>query len=180
MDQIPALIRVFAYLSLLTIGGGMAAFPEMKVLIVDVHHWLTDEQLTHVYSTGQMSPGPNMMMVAEVGQIVSGPFGALACALAFFVPTGILTFLVGRLWKRLANWPWRDSIQKGLGPVAIGLAVGGLITFGKSAITFQNGAVAGSILLVLGLATFFAVVRTRINPVMFILGGAVVGLIALR
>ena len=30
MNQIPALVRVFAYLSLLTIGGGMAAFPEMK------------------------------------------------------------------------------------------------------------------------------------------------------
>jgi chromate transporter len=180
MDQIPALIRVFAYLSLLTIGGGMAAFPEMKVQIVDVHHWLTSEQLTHVYSTGQMSPGPNMMMVAEVGYLVSGILGASVCAFAFFVPTGLLTFVVGRIWKRLASWPWRDSIQKGLGPVAIGLAVGGLITFGKGAITFTHGAFYGWVTLILGLATFFAVVRTKINPVVFILGGAVVGLIALR
>jgi len=37
MNQIPALIRVFAFLSLLTVGGGMAAFPEMKILTVDVH-----------------------------------------------------------------------------------------------------------------------------------------------
>ena len=173
MDQLPALTRVFAYLSLLTIGGGMAAFPEMKVLIVDVHHWLTAEQLTHVYSTGQMSPGPNMMMVAEVGQLVSGPLGALVCAVAFFVPTGILTFLVGRLWKRLANWPWRDSIQKGLGPVAIGLAVAGLITFGKTAVT-------GWLTLLVGAIVFVAVVRTKINPVYFILGGAVIGFFALR
>lgn len=180
MDQIPALIRVFAYLSLLTIGGGMAAFPEMKVQIVDAHHWLTSDQLTHVYSTGQMAPGPNMMMVAEVGQLVSGPLGALVCALAFFVPTGIVTFVVGRIWTRLANWPWRNSIQNGLGPVAIGLAVGGLITFGKGAITFHNGALYGWITLTLGFLTFVAVVRTKINPVFFILGGAVVGLIVLR
>ncbi|MBV8067001.1 MAG: chromate transporter [Candidatus Eremiobacteraeota bacterium] len=173
MDQIPALIRVFAYLSLLTIGGGMAAFPEMKVQIVEVHHWLTSDQVTHVYSTGQMSPGPNMMMVAEVGQLVSGFLGALVCALAFFVPTGILTFLVGRVWKRLEHWPWRDSIQKGLGPVAIGLAVGGLITFGKGAIT-------GWLTLIVGLITFYAVVKTKINPVFFILGSAVLGLFALR
>lgn len=173
MDQIAPLIRVFAYLSLLTIGGGMAAFPEMKVLIVEVHHWLTADQLTHVYSTGQMSPGPNMMMVAEVGQLVSGPLGALVCALAFFIPTGILTFFVGRLWKRLANWPWRDSIQKGLGPVAIGLAVGGLLTFGKTAVT-------GWLTLAIGLITFFIVVRTKVNPVFSILGGAVIGFFALR
>lgn len=173
MDQIPALIRVFAYLSLLTIGGGMAAFPEMKVQLVDVHHWLTADQLTHVYSTGQMSPGPNMMMVAEVGQLVTGPLGALVSALAFFVPTGILTFLIGRIWKRLANWPWRDSIQKGLGSVAIGLAVAGLITFGKTAVT-------GWLTLAVAVLTFFAVVRTKTNPVFFILGGAVIGFFALR
>lgn len=173
MDQSPALIRVFGYLSLLTIGGGMAAFPEMKVQIVDVHHWLTSDQLTHVYSTGQMAPGPNMMMVAEVGFLVSGILGAVICALAFFLPTGLLTFLVGRIWRRLEHWPWRASIQKGLAPVAIGLAVGGLITFGK-------GAVTGWLTFVLGLATFFAVVRTRINPVLFILAGGIIGVIALR
>ncbi len=64
MDQLPAIARVFAYLSLLTIGGGMAAFPEMKILVVDVHQWLTDAQFIHIYSVGQMAPGPNMMMVA--------------------------------------------------------------------------------------------------------------------
>jgi len=173
MDQIPALIRVFAYLSFLTIGGGMAAYPEMRVQIVDVHHWLTAEELTHVYSTGQMSPGPNMMMVAEVGQLVGRFPGAVACALAFFLPTGLLTFLIGRLWKRLETWPWRASIQRGLGPVAIGLAVAGLITFGKTAVT-------GWLTFAVGLITFLAVVYTKFNPLFFILGGAVVGYIAFR
>ena len=32
MNELPALIGVFSYLSLLTVGGGMAAFPEMKHL----------------------------------------------------------------------------------------------------------------------------------------------------
>jgi chromate transporter len=173
MDQIPRLAGVFAYLSFLTIGGGMAAFPEMKNLVVNVHHWLTDEQLVHVYSVGQMSPGPNMMMVAEVGYLVASFLGALVAAAAFFIPTGILTFGVGRIWNKLANWPWRDSIQKGLGPVAIGMAVAGLITFGRGAIhSWLTGAVA--------LAVFGASLRTSINPALLIVGGAVVGVVALR
>ena len=173
MDQIPALIRVFAFLSFLTIGGGMAAFPEMKVQVVAVNHWLTDEQLIHVYSTGQMSPGPNMMMVAEIGQLVAGFTGAVVCALAFFVPTGVLTFGVGRLWNRLDKWPWRNSIQKGLAPVAIGLAVGGLIIFGKGAIT-------NWITVVLALLTFVAVNRTKVNPALFILSAGVIGIFVLK
>ena len=173
MDQIPAIARVFAYLSLLTIGGGMAAYPEMKSLVVDVHHWLTPQQVIHIYSVGQMAPGPNMMMVAAMGERISGFAGAAVAALAFFVPTGILTFGVGRLWNRLANWPWRASIQKGLGPVAIGLAVAGSITFGRGSIT-------GWVTAAIGLAVFALTMRTKVNPALLILGGAVVGVIALR
>ena len=109
MNQLPALIGVFAYLSLLTMGGGMAAFPELRILTVDVHHWLTFPQLIHLYSVGQMAPGPNMMMVASIGEWVAGVPGAVAVLLAFFLPTALLTFGVGRLWIRLATWPWRGS-----------------------------------------------------------------------
>lgn len=173
MDQIPGLARVFSYLSFLTIGGGMAAFPEMRTLVVDTYHWLNNEQLVHVYSVGQMSPGPNMMMVAEVGYLVAGFAGAVIAALAFFLPTGVITFGVGRLWNRLANWPWRDSIQRGLGPVAIGMAVAGLITFGK-------GAIHGWLTALIALAVFYASTRTKINPALLILSGAVVGVAGLR
>jgi chromate transporter len=172
MDQIPALARVFAYLSFLTIGGGMAAFPEMKVQLIDVHHWQTYEQLIHIYSVGQISPGPNMMMVAAFGERVAGIPGAVVSAVAFFGPTAIITFTVGRIWKRIANWPWRASIQKALAPVAIGLAVAGLITFGK-------GAVTGWITAAVALAVFVLSLRTKLNPALLILAGAVVGGIAL-
>ena len=46
---------------------GMAAFPDMKILTVDVHHWLNFAQLIHLYSVGQMAPGPNMMMIVSIG-----------------------------------------------------------------------------------------------------------------
>ena len=96
MNQIPALIRVFAYLSLLTVGGGMAAFPEMKVLTVEVHKWLTFPQLIHLYSVGQMAPGPNMMMIVSIGEWAGGLLGAIVVLVAFFGPTALLAFVVAR------------------------------------------------------------------------------------
>jgi chromate transporter len=173
MGHIPAIARVFAFLSLLTIGGGMAAYPEMRNLVVDVHHWLTEPQVVHIYSVGQAAPGPNMMMVAAMGERIAGVAGALVAALAFFVPTGLITFGVGRIWTRLANWPWRDSIQKGLAPVAIGLAVAGLVTFARGSIT-------GWLTGLIGLAAFFLTTRTNVNPALIIVAGAVVGIVALR
>src|SRR4029079_14448504 len=114
MKQLLDIAGVFAYLSLLTVGGGMAAFPELKQLTVDSYHWLTFPQLLHYYSLGQLAPGPNMMMVASVGAHVAGLPGAAVALVAFLLPTGLFTLAIGRLWNRLADWPWRPAIERGL------------------------------------------------------------------
>ena len=134
MNQIPALIRVFAYLSLLTVGGGMAAFPEMKILTVDVHKWLTFPQLIHMYSVGQMAPRPQHDDDRRHRTMGGRSLGALAVLIAFFGPTAVLAYIVARLWKKLEKWPWRTSIQQGLAPVSIGLLLAGCFTMAKGAI----------------------------------------------
>ena len=173
MNQIPAVIRVFAYLSLLTVGGGMAAFPEMKVLTVDVYKWLNFHQLIHLYSVGQMAPGPNMMMIVSIGEWAAGALGALLAVVAFFGPTAVLTFVVGRLWKRLEKWPWRTSIQQGLAPVSIGLLLAGCFTMAKGAVTgTETAAIAVGVLLIL--------LRYKVNPALLVVGGAIVGLLSFK
>ena len=171
MKQLPALFAVFAYVSLLTVGGGLAAFPELRWLTVDVHHWLTFPQLVHLFSIGQLAPGPNMMMVAGIGQWVAGPLGAIVVVTAFFLPSACLTFAVGRIWDRIAAWPWRDSIQRGLAPVAIGLLLAGAISLARGAINgWLGGLVAAAVLVLL--------VATRLNPALLIVASAIVGLAA--
>ena len=168
MKELPALARVFAYLSLLTVGGGMAAFPEMKILTVEVHHWLTFPQLVHLYSVGQMAPGPNMMMIVAIGEWAAGLIGAIVAVIAFFGPTGLLTLLVGRLWNKLSKWPWRKSIQEGLAPVSIGLLLAGCFTFARGAVTgFDTAAIAVGTLLIL--------LRYKINPALLVLAAAIIG-----
>ena len=171
MNQIPALIRVFAYLSLLTVGGGMAAFPELKILTVEAHHWLTFPQLVHFYSVGQMAPGPNMMMIVCIGAWAAGIPGALVVLIAFFGPTALLAFVIGRLWTRLEKWPWRASIKRGLAPVSIGLLLAGCLTMAKVAVT-------GVVTVIIAGAVFAILLRSRINPALLILGGAAIGLFA--
>ena len=173
MSQIPVLVRVFAYLSLLTVGGGMAAFPEMQYLTVTVHQWLTGPQLIHLYSMGQMAPGPNMMMIVAIGQWTGGLLGAVAVVLAFFAPTALLTYGAGRAWIRLKDWPWRSSIQRGLAPVSIGLLLAGCYTMAKGAIFgVETAAIAAGALLIL--------LHFKINPALLIAASAVIGVLSFR
>jgi chromate transporter len=171
MSQLPVLARVFAYLSLLTVGGGMAAFPELKTLSVDVHGWLTAPQLVHLYSVGQLAPGPNMMMIVPIGDWVGGPLGAIVVLTAFFGPTALLTFCVGRWWIRLENWPWRKSIQQGLAPVSIGLLLAGGFSLAKGAIFgLDTAAIAAGVLLIL--------LQTKVNPTVLVLAAAGIGVLS--
>ena len=178
MNQIPALIRVFGYLSLLTVGGGMAAFPEMQELTVDVHKWLSFHQLIHLYSVGQLAPGPNMMMIVSIGDWavldaspgnwMAGILGAAVVLTAFFGPTGLLALLVGRAWTKLEKWPWRMSIQQGLAPVSIGLLLAGTLSMAKGSVTgWTTGAIALGVLLIM--------LWRKVNPALLVLGGAIVG-----
>ncbi len=168
MNQVPALARVFAYLSLLTVGGGMAAFPEMKILTVDVHRWLSFHQLIHLYSVGQMAPGPNMMMIVSIGEWAGGFVGAIVTLIAFFGPTALLAYVVAIGWKKLEHWPWRTSIQKGLAPVSIGLLLAGCFSMAKGAVTgVETAAIAVGALLIL--------LQYKINPAIVVLGAAFLG-----
>jgi chromate transporter len=171
MNEIPALVIVFAYLSLLTVGGGVAAFPELKFLTVEVNGWLSFPQLVHLYSVGQLAPGPNMMMIVPIGDWAAGPLGAIVVLVAFFGPSALLTFVVGRWWMKLANWPWRTSIQRGLAPISIGLLLSGCFSLAKGAIFgLETAAIAVGVLLIL--------LRTKTNPALLVLGGALIGVLA--
>jgi len=91
--------------------------------------------------------------------------------IAFFGPTALLTFIIGRWWARLETWPWRKSIQQGLAPVSIGLLLAGCFTLAKGAIFgVETAAIAVGVLLIL--------LQTKVNPAALMLGAAVVGLLS--
>jgi len=168
MSTLPQLAGAFALLSLLAVGGGAAVLPEMKETVVGQHHWLTDTQFVHVYSLGQVAPGPNMLMVQIIGDRVAGTKGALVALVAFFLPASILTFATGKLWDRLGDWPWRESIQRGLAPISIGLMLAGTITIARIAVTDPRT-------IALAIAVTAILLWRKINPAYLILASAVLG-----
>src|SRR5260370_30272151 len=56
-----------------------------------------------------------------IGQWVAGLAGAVVVLISFSLPPALLAFCIGRLWNRLAKWPWRTSIQRGLAPLSLRL-----------------------------------------------------------
>jgi chromate transporter len=152
----------FALLSILAVGGGTAVLPEMQSLLS--HQFGVDHtQFIHIYSIGQLAPGPNMLMVLVIGYQLAGLLGASIVLLSFFLPSSVLCFYMGRLWNRFGESPWRRAIQNALEPISIGLMASGVYAVGKASII-------GGITAALALVSFYLILRTKINPVWVILG----------
>jgi chromate transporter len=173
MSHLLALLGVFGLLSILAVGGGTAILPEMKHLTVARLGWLTADQFVEIYSLGQMAPGPNMLMVSVIGYRVAGYAGALAALVGFFLPAGMLTFGASRLWTHFAGSPWREAVQRGLAPVAIGLMAAGVIAIARVAI--QDAPTIALAAAVTGILLW-----RHINPALLILAGGLVGWLFLR
>lgn len=169
MNQLLHLTLSFAFLSLMAVGGGTAVLPEMQTILA--HQFGIDHtQFIHIYSIGQVAPGPNMLMVLIIGYQVAGLLGAGLVLLSFFLPSSILCFYAGRLWSRFGESPWRRAIQNALEPISIGLMASGVYAVAKTSIF-------SSITLALSLMTLYCILRTKINPVLVILGSGLLSVI---
>ena len=162
MSLLIHLAWTFALLSVLAVGGGTAVLPEMQTILA--HQFGIDHtQFVHIYSIGQLAPGPNMLMVLVIGYQIAGLIGAGVVLLSFFLPSSLMCFYMGRLWNRFGESPWRRSIQNALEPISIGLMSSGVYAVAKAS-------VVSSITLALALITLYLILRTKINPVLVILG----------
>ena len=180
MSKIIELVNNFALMSLLAVGGGTAVLPEMKHDTVERHHWVSDTQFAEIYSLGQLAPGPNMTCVSLIGYEVSGLAGLIAVLFAFFFPACLLCYFVSQVWDAAEGSPWRDSVQRGMAPIVIGLMLAGCYALGKTA-SFNpaKGWDYNLLTLAIGAAVAIALSLTRINPALTILAGGVAGYILL-
>jgi chromate transporter len=162
----------FSMLSLLAVGGGTAVLPEMQTVLA--HQFGIDHtQFVHIYSIGQLAPGPNMLMVLVIGYQIAGLIGASIVLFAFFLPSSILCLYVGRLWNRFGENPWRRTVQNALEPISIGLMASGVYAVGKASIV-------SPITCMLAIATLYLLMKTKINPVLIILGSGAIGAILIH
>lgn len=161
------LALTFGMLSILAVGGGTAVLPEMQTVLAGQFN-IDHTEFVHIYSIGQLAPGPNMMMVLVFGFQLAGLLGAGVVLLAFFIPSSVLCLSMGRLWQKIGERPWRRAVQNALEPISIGLMCSGVYAVAKAA-------VVGPLTIALAVATFTVILFTRVNPVFMILGAGGLG-----
>ena len=125
VERLIAIAAVFAPLSLLSFGGGSGIIAAMHRQAVDVHGWMTDQQFVDLFAISRAAPGPGSLVAALVGWKAAGWTGAVAAALAMYIPSSAIVYGVARVWNRYKGTPWRTALERGLAPIAVGLLFAG-------------------------------------------------------
>jgi chromate transporter len=124
----------FLWLSLLCVGGGIAAIPEMERQVVE-HGWVTKREFVDGYTLSRVAPGPGMLVSLFIGYRSHGIAGAVLACIAIFLPTSVLTLLVATQWTRVRGRPWAVAIERALAPIGMGLTAAGVYTLARGAVT---------------------------------------------
>jgi chromate transporter len=140
--------------------------------IVEAHHWMTSAQFAELYTLAQIAPGPNAMYVTLAGWQLAGWTGVAATTLPLLVPAAVLTLPAAHLSERHKDARVIKALRYGLLPIAIGL------TFASSFVLMRAVNHNWRAYLITA-ATVVLVMRTKLNPLSLLAGGAVAGIAGL-
>ena len=165
--------RVFAVLSLVSIGGANAVLPEIRRQVVVIQGWMSDSAFANIFAISHAAPGPNIIMVSLIGWQLAGLTGLLVATLAIMAPSCMLAFVAGRVIARWSERRWTRLLREGLIPLALGLIL-------ASGLSMTRMADHDATTLVISLGTAAFVVVSRRNPFWAIAAGTAANIVALH
>ncbi len=161
----------FSVISLLSIGGAVAALPEAQRQIVEQAHWLTGAEFSQTFALAQAAPGPNVIVFSMIGWRLAGWTGLAAATLGILAPSSLLALAVSRFLRHISDSQWLALFNRALAPIAIGL-------MGASGYLLARGVDTDALGLVITAAAAAMVYFTRRNPLTAVAGGAAVFVVA--
>src|SRR6202521_6101606 len=106
-----SLYGVFLRLGLYSFGGGISAWVHRE--IVDVRHWLTEEEFMAGFALGQILPGVNSTnLTIYVGQHLRGAIGAAVALAGLLSGPFAVVIAAGVAYRYLLQIPGFEADRK--------------------------------------------------------------------
>lgn len=178
------LFITFLQIGMFSFGGGYAVMPMIQRYIVEQRGWITFHQLADITSISQMTPGPIAINAATfVGVKVAGPLGGVVATIGSITPSFILLILLAYFFFRNSNLYYIQDILKGLRPAIVSLILIAAISLGGSAIFLETDFTIPWLqnlnypAIVSGFVAFFLLIKYKVDSVIVIFSGALIGII---
>ena len=145
-NRILMLFESFYRYGYLVIGGGQVVVPLMYSELVEINHYMTNQEFLTGFGLVQGLPGPMFSfsayaggMAARDGGAIRQVLGAMAGGIGIFLPGFLLIYFIYPIWENLKQIRGIKVSLKGVTAVAGGLiAVAAIILMQKSGFILDN------------------------------------------
>lgn len=101
MKELLELLLVFLKLGLFTFGGGYAMIPQIKEIVIEKKHWLTEDELLEVIAISESTPGPVAINLATYIGFKKRKFlGALFSTIGVIIPSFIVILIISLFFDK--------------------------------------------------------------------------------
>ncbi|WP_305767428.1 chromate transporter [Candidatus Epulonipiscium viviparus] len=184
MNLLLLLYAEFFKIGLFAVGGGLATIPFLEELI-DMYHWITQEDLINIIAVAESTPGAVGVNAATfMGYSTAGVLGGIIAVLGLITPSIIIIVIVAKIFHKFKSNSYVKAAFYGIRPVAAGIigAAGisvAMIAFGiEDLITGASTAYLATVFnILLGLLFFFAIEKFKKHAIVYIAVGAILGIL---
>ncbi len=167
------LASLFLKLGTIGFGGPAAHIALIESEIVQKRQWVTKQQFLDMLGAANLIPGPTSTeMAINTGWVRAGWAGLCIAGASFIVPAAVITGAFAWAYVRYGSLPQTASVLAGINPAVIALILIAIWRLGKTAVKSPGLALLG----IAALAAFFL----QVNPIVILLGGGAVGMLAQR
>ena len=163
----------FFKIGLFAIGGGLVTIPFLYEL-ADKTGWFSANTIPNMIALSESTPGPlGINMATYTGFTVNGLLGGLFATLGLVTPSVIIIVLIAKLLTKYRQNQYVQKLFNSIKPAVLAL----ILVVGLT--IFQQTVLTGTILkeLILFLLLFFALTKTKLHPIFFIILSGFIGII---
>ena len=114
-NKILSLAWVFFKIGLLTFGGGYAMIPIIQSEVSEKRKWISEEELMHVITIAESTPGPIAINAATyVGYKICGFFGSLAATVSVVLAPFTIIYLISLFLEQFMQFKVVENAFKGI------------------------------------------------------------------
>lgn len=167
------LFLIFAKVGAVLYGSGYVLLAFLHGDLVQRLGWLSEQQLLDAVAIGQFTPGPVFTTATFVGYVLAGVPGAVVATIGIFLPSFIFVAGINRIVPAIRGSRYAGAVLDGVNAAALGLMAGVTVQLASTALV-------DVVTVVLAVVAAVLLFRYRVNSAWLVLGGAVVGLLALQ
>jgi chromate transporter len=173
-SRLGELAKLFFKLGVIGFGGPVAHIAMIEDEVVKRRQWLTREHFLDLLGATNLIPGPNSTeMAIHIGYIYAGWLGLIVSGVCFVLPAVLITGGFAWVYVAYGTLPQVAPLLYGIKPAVLAIIINALWGLAKKAVKSRQ-------LLVIALAVALLTLLFKLNEVIALLVGGLLGMVWLH